>query len=99
MALGRVRGSMAKERLFMVRFLRMGWLAVMAWAVLLTAVSAAWAMQPTVVQIEKNADGTYTYHFKITIDNAVTVESGKEEPNPDFGTFQNRAKVVDSIPG
>ena len=73
----------------MVRFLRMGWLAVMAWAVLLTAVSAAWAMQPTVVQIEKNADGTYTYHFKITIDNAVTVESGTAAPNPDFFTIFN----------
>ena len=73
----------------MVRFLRMGWLAVMAWAVLVTAASAAWAMQPTVVQIEKNADGTYTYHFKVKIDDAVTVESGKAEPNPDFFTIFN----------
>ena len=73
----------------MVRFLRMGWLAVLAGGVLLTVASAAWAMQPTVVQIEKNADGTYTYHFTITIDNAVTVESGTAAPNPDFFTIFN----------
>ena len=66
----------------MVRFLRAGWLAVTIWAVLLTSAGAAWAMQPTVVQIEKNADGTYACHCKIKIDDAVTVESGKEAPNP-----------------
>jgi len=66
----------------MVRFLRAGWLAVTVWAVLLTAAGVVWAMQPTVVQIEKNNDGTSTYHFKIKIDDAVTVESGKEASNP-----------------
>jgi hypothetical protein len=73
----------------MVRFLRTGCLAVTVWAVLLTSAGVAWAMQPTVVQIEKNNDGTYTYHFKIKIDDAVTVESGKEAPNPDFFTIFN----------
>ena len=73
----------------MVRLLRMGWLTVLACGVLLTAASAGWAIQPTVVQIEKNADGTYTYHLKITIDNAVTVESGTAAPNPDFFTIFN----------
>src|SRR5262245_8243437 len=80
MAPGRVRGAMAKERLPMVRLLRMGWLTVLACGVLLTAASAGWAIQPTVVQIEKNADGTYTYHLKITIDNAVTVDSDSFSP-------------------
>ena len=73
----------------MVRFLRIGWLAVLAWGMLLTSAGAVWAMQPTVVQIEKNADGTSPYHFTITIDNAVTVESGTAAPNPDFFTIFN----------
>jgi len=56
----------------MVQFLRVSWLAVLALAVCLTAVGVAQAIQPTVVQIEKNNDDTYTYHFKIKIDDAVT---------------------------
>jgi hypothetical protein len=70
----------------MTRFLR---ISLLASAVLLTAASTAGAMQPTVVQIEKNGDGTYTYHFKIRIDDAVTVESGTTAPNPDFFTIFN----------
>jgi hypothetical protein len=56
----------------MVRFLRVSWLAFTAGAMLLTTAGAALAIQPTVVQIEKNTDGTYTYHFKIKIDDSVT---------------------------
>jgi hypothetical protein len=70
----------------MVRFLRM---SLLASAVLLTAASAAWAMQPTVVKIERNGDGTYTYHFRIRIDDAITVESGTTAPNPHFFTIFN----------
>jgi hypothetical protein len=73
----------------MVRFLRVSWLAVTVGAMLLTTAGAALAIQPTVVQIEKNTDGTYTYHFKIKIDDSVTVESGKEAPSPDFFTIFN----------
>jgi hypothetical protein len=86
-ALGSVSSSMTKKgEVLMVRFLR---ISLLASAVLLTAVSAAWAMQPTVVQVEKNGDGTYTYHFKIRIDDGITVESGTTEPNPDFFTIFN----------
>lgn len=73
----------------MIRFLRVIWMAVTAGAMLLTTAGAALAIQPTVVQIEKNTDGTYTYHFKIKIDDSVTVESGKEAPSPDFFTIFN----------
>jgi hypothetical protein len=72
----------------MVRFLRMGWLAAVT-LMLLSAASAASAMQPSVVQIEKNADGTFTYLFKIRIDDGSTVESGATAPDPDFFTIFN----------
>jgi hypothetical protein len=81
----------------MVRFLRLGCLAVSC-AVLMTAASAVSAMQPSVVQIEKNADGTYTYHFKIRIDDGITVESGATPPNPDFFTIFNFEGFVPDSP-
>jgi hypothetical protein len=73
----------------MVRVLRMGWLAAVTWAVLSTTAGTASAMQPTVAQIEKNADGTYTYLFKIRIDDGITVQSGATAPDPDFFTIFN----------
>jgi hypothetical protein len=73
----------------MARFLRTHWLAVATWAVLSIVASTASAMQPTVVRIEKNSDGTYTYVFKIRIDDGITVESGATAPDPDFFTIFN----------
>src|ERR1700680_4996703 len=78
----------------MIQFVRMDWLAVVTSIVLLSAASTAWAMQPTVVQIEKNGDGTYTYHFKIRIDDASTVASGATAPDPDFFTIFNFQGLV-----
>jgi hypothetical protein len=52
------------------------------------------AIQPTLVEIKKETDGTFTYVFKITIDDSVIVEGGKEAPNPDFFTIYNFAGLV-----
>jgi hypothetical protein len=73
----------------MAQFLRIRWLAAVTCSVLVIAASAASAMQPSVEQIEKNGDGTYTYHFKIRLDDGITVESGATAPNPDFFTIFN----------
>jgi hypothetical protein len=55
---------------------------------------AAWAIQPTLVEIKAEDDGTYTYVFKITIDDGVRVMGGKRAPDPDFFTIYNFAGLV-----
>jgi hypothetical protein len=57
--------------------------------------SAARAIQPTLVEIKKEKDGTFTYAFKITIDDSVVVQGGKDAPNPDFFTIYNFAGLVE----
>jgi len=52
------------------------------------------AIQPTLVEIKKEKDGTLTYVFKITIDDSVVVQGGKDAPNPDFFTIYNVAGLV-----
>ena len=49
----------------------------------------AQAIQPTLETITTESDGTFTYHFKIKIDDTVHVEGGHQDPNPDFFTIFN----------
>jgi hypothetical protein len=55
---------------------------------------AARAIQPTLVEVKKEKDGTFSYVFKITIDDSVVVQGGKDAPNPDFFTIYNFAGLV-----
>jgi hypothetical protein len=61
---------------------------------LLTCAGAARAIQPTLVDIKDEGDGTYTYVFKITIDDGVRVAGGAEAPEPDFFTIYNFVGLV-----
>ena len=62
---------------------------------LLTAASGtARAIQPTLVEIKKEEDGTFTYVFKIRIDDGVLVAGEKDAPSPDFFTIYNFAGLV-----
>jgi hypothetical protein len=61
---------------------------------LLTCASAARAIQPTLVEIKDEGNGTCTYVFKITIDDGVRVTGGTEAPDPDFFTLYNFVGLV-----
>jgi hypothetical protein len=56
--------------------------------------SVALAIQPSLVEIKPEADGTYTYVYKIKIDNNVQVKGGSQVPDPDFFTIFNFAGLV-----
>jgi hypothetical protein len=61
-------------------------------AIGLAAAGPARALSPTVTKIEKNTDGTITYHFKIKVDEGTTAEAGAagaKDANPDFFTIYN----------
>lgn len=54
------------------------------------------AAQVTVTQVEKNADGTMTYHFSVKVDQAETMEPGNGDASPaDFVTIYNFYGLVD----
>ncbi len=73
----------------MLRTLRNGLMTVVAVVAGLAAAGPARACSPTVTKIEKNADGTITYHFKIKVDEGTTAEAGAKDANPDFFTIYN----------
>lgn len=56
--------------------------------------SLSFAIQPTLVEVKPESDGTYTYVYKIKIDNTVLVKGGRDAPNPDFFTIFNFAGMV-----
>lgn len=66
-------------------------------AILLAMTSArADAAQLTVTQVEKNADGTMTYHFSIKVAQTETMEPGAGDALPaDFVTIYNFYGLVD----
>jgi hypothetical protein len=78
----------------MMRTLGVRLAAALAGLGLLLAGGAAQAIQPTLVEIKDEGDGTFTYVFKITIDDGVRVEAGERAPNPDFFTIYNFAGLV-----
>ena len=55
----------------------------------------AQAIQPTLVEIKAEADGTYTHIYKIKIDNNSMVTGGPDASNPDFFTIYNFGGLVE----
>ena len=78
----------------MLRWLGVG---VVTAATLLSMMSAGTnAAQLTVTQVEKNADGTVTYHFSIKVGQTETMEPGSGDALPaDFVTIYNFYGLVD----
>ena len=55
----------------------------------------AHALQTTVTEVDKNADGTSTYHFRITLDQGETLAPAEGKTPADFVTIYNFYGFVD----
>jgi hypothetical protein len=78
----------------MMRFLSVRLIAA-AILVLVTSFMTE-AAQVTVTQVDKNADGTMTYHFSVKVDQSETMELGSgDAPAADFVTIYNFYGLVD----
>jgi hypothetical protein len=75
-------------------------LKALSTALLLTAGLAvtagpALALQTTVTQVDKNSDGTMTYHFAVKLDQGETLTPGASKADADFVTVYNFYGLVD----
>jgi hypothetical protein len=67
--------------------------AAFLWSMMSTEAGAA---QLTVTQVDKNADGTMTYHFSIKVSQTETMEPGAGDALPaDFVTLYNFYGLID----
>jgi hypothetical protein len=55
----------------------------------------AFAMQTVVTQVDKNADGSMTYHFSVKLDQGETLTPGESKVTADFVTVYNFYGFVD----
>ena len=55
----------------------------------------ALALQTVVTQVDKNADGTMTYHFAVKLDQGETLTPGASKEAADFVTVYNFYGLVD----
>jgi hypothetical protein len=53
------------------------------------------AMQTVVTQVDKNADGSMTYHFSVKLDKGETLTPGESKETADFVTVYNFYGLVD----
>jgi hypothetical protein len=67
---------------------------LLACALAITA-RAAFALQAVVTQVEKNADGSTTYHFAVKTDQGETLTLGESKATADFVTIYNFYGLVD----
>ena len=67
---------------------------LVASAMVASAVPAA-ALQTTVTKVDKNADGTMTYHFAVKLDQGENLSPGDAKAKPDFVTVYNFYGLVD----
>jgi hypothetical protein len=58
----------------------------------------ALALQATVTQVDKNADGSTTYHFAVKLDQGETLTPGESKATADFVTIYNFYGLVDGSP-
>lgn len=71
-----------------------GFAAVLASGVAISAVPA-FALQTVVTQVEKNSNGSMTYHFAIRMDPGETLTPGDSKSTGDFVTVYNFYGLVD----
>ncbi len=69
--------------------------ALLVAATVVAGVVPAAALQTTVTKVDKNADGTMTYHFAITLDQGENLSPGDAKAKPDFVTVYNFYGLVD----
>lgn len=69
--------------------------AALVTAALVAGVVPAVALQTTVTKVDKNADGTMTYHFAIKVDQGESLSTGDAKTKADFVTVYNFYGLVD----
>lgn len=62
---------------------------------LATAAPPAFALQAVVTQVDKNTDGSMTYHFAVKMDQGETLTPGESKATADFVTIYNFYGLVD----
>jgi hypothetical protein len=72
----------------------LGITALLASGLAITA-SPAFALQTVVTQVDKNADGSMTYHFAVKLDAGETLSPGEAKTPADFITVYNFYGMVD----
>jgi hypothetical protein len=55
----------------------------------------AFALQTVVTQVDKNADGSRTYHFAVRVDQGETLTPGESKATADFVTVYNFYGLID----
>lgn len=70
--------------------------ALMLASGLAMAATPALALQTTVTQVDKNADGSMTYHFAVKLDQGETLNPAQEKTPADFITVYNFFGMVDN---
>lgn len=60
--------------------------------------SPARALQTIVTQVDKNTDGSMTYHFALKLDQGETLSPGESKATADFVTIYNFFGLVDGSP-
>ena len=56
------------------------------------------ALQTVVTQVDKNTDGSITYHFAVKLDQGETLSPGESKATADFVTVYNFYGLVDGSP-
>jgi hypothetical protein len=62
------------------------------------AAAPAVALQTVVMQVDKNTDGSMTYHFAVKLDQGETLSPGESKATADFVTVYNFYGLVDGSP-
>ena len=76
----------------MLKTLGAALLLASGWAI---AASPALALQTVVTQVDKNADGSMTYHFAVKTDPGETLTPGESKETADFVTVYNFYGLID----
>jgi hypothetical protein len=71
-----------------------GTAVLLASALAITA-DPAFALQTIVTQVDKNTDGTLTYHFAVNLDQGETLAPGESKAAADFVTVYNFYGLVE----
>src|SRR6202040_71327 len=68
---------------------------LLACGLAVTAATPALALQAVVTQVDKNADGSMTYHFAVKTDQGETLTPGESKETADFVTVYNFYGLID----